>query len=294
MGKELVRNFDLTTLLRQGDLDIRKIAEKDLSLSIAGYFSLLTRFLADAPRALDALARIASLDAQKDDCQTVENIKTLLEDMSCKKFTLILSDIISAIKSNKADFAASCTKSILDDLKAIYDRIHSAEITEDRSDLLASDDSPHASGTIPPFSAQTLKKMLDKLDREEEKRKMRILVVDDSSVILQTVSSILDDKYKVYGIANPMMIEKFLQQIVPELFLLDYEMPGRSGFELIPIIRSFQEHKDTPVIILTAMGTIEHISASHSLGACDFIVKPVQEDILRKKIAKHIVRKKLF
>ena len=89
------------------------------------------------------------------------------------------------------------------------------------------------------------------------------------------------------------MVEKFLQQITPELFLLDYKMPELSGFDLIPIIRSFEAHKDTPIIFLTSMATAEYVTNAFALGACDYIVKPFQGKQLREKINKHIVRKKL-
>ena len=132
------------------------------------------------------------------------------------------------------------------------------------------------------------------MDNEEAVRKLRILAIDDSPVILRTITSILSDEYKVYEMTNPTMLEKFLEQITPELFLLDYKMPELSGFDLVPVIRSYKEHKNTPIIFLTSMGTVDHVSAALALGACDFIVKPFQGNILREKIAKHIVRKKLF
>jgi putative two-component system response regulator len=120
---------------------------------------------------------------------------------------------------------------------------------------------------------------------------MRILAVDDDPIIIETISSLLGNEYKVFGMTNQTMLEKFLQQVIPDLFLLDYKMPGRSGFELIPIIRSFEDHKDTPIIFLTSMGTVDHVSAAAALGACDFIVKPFKDNMLREKVAKHIVRK---
>ena len=124
--------------------------------------------------------------------------------------------------------------------------------------------------------------------KEEANRKPVILAVDDSPVILKSVSSLLGDEYKVYTLAKSVMFKKTLGQIKPDLFLLDYNMPIINGFELIPIIRDFPEHKDTPIIFLTSAGTIDNISGAVMLGACDFIVKPVQPNILRERIAKHI------
>jgi putative two-component system response regulator len=123
---------------------------------------------------------------------------------------------------------------------------------------------------------------------------MRILAIDDSPVMLQTISSLLGDDYTVYKMINPTMLEKFLEQVTPELFLLDYKMPELSGFDLIPIIRNFEEHKNTPIVFLTSEATSDHVSSALTLGARDFIIKPFQPDILREKVAKHIVRKNLL
>ena len=122
-------------------------------------------------------------------------------------------------------------------------------------------------------------------------RKLLILAVDDSPVILKSVSSVLSDSYKVFTLPKPAELENVLKKLTPDLFLLDYHMPHLNGFELIPIIRSFVEHKDTPIIFLTSEGTIKNIAAALALGACDVVEKPFQPDILREKIARHIVRK---
>jgi CheY-like chemotaxis protein len=89
-------------------------------------------------------------------------------------------------------------------------------------------------------------------------------------------------------------LEKVLQKLTPDLFLLDYLMPERTGFELIPVIRSFEEHKDTPIIFLTSIGTIDNVTSALALGASGFVIKPFDPNTLREKIAKHIVKKKLF
>ena len=123
-------------------------------------------------------------------------------------------------------------------------------------------------------------------------RKPLILAVDDAPVILKTISMALGEDYHVFTLSDPMLVEKYLQQSAPDLILLDYKMPGLNGFDLVPIIRKFEKHKDTPIIFLTSMEINSHASSAAMLGACDFIVKPVQMDILREKIAKYISREK--
>ena len=286
-----IRSFDIPTLLRLGDLNIREVAQDNLTLSVGKYYAMLSEFLAGAPKAASALERIAALTARQSDLEVVIDIKAQMENIGCEKLIFILSDIIGAVEKNNLEFAATCAKSILDDFYEIPPRITLAERSGKAANVLPPHD-PTIEST--PIAAQPLKNVLNRLDRDELTRKLRILAVDDSAVMLKTISSILSGKYEVHGMTNPMKLEKFLQQIVPELFLLDFKMPERSGFELIPIIRNFEEHKTTPIIILTSMGTVDHISASHSLGACDFIVKPVEDTVLHEKVAKHIVRKKLF
>ena len=153
-----------------------------------------------------------------------------------------------------------------------------------------------------PFEAADLTGHIDKCfnpssgedvlpaDEEVKDSKPVILVVDDAPDILKTVHTMLKDKYKVYTLPKPEKIEDFLWKTTPDLFLLDYQMPEISGFDLIPVIREYPEHKDTPIIFLTSEGTVEHLTVAVDLGVCDFIVKPFEMNVLRKKIAKNLRR----
>jgi PleD family two-component response regulator len=177
-----------------------------------------------------------------------------------------------------------------------YTSIKKAEERQDPEIEPGASDADHQTDELPASSSEKilLSKAISLLEQEEATRKMRILAVDDSPVMLQTVSSLLDKDYTVYKMVNPKMLEKFLEQVTPELFLLDYKMPELSEFDLIPIIRSFEEHKDTPIVFLTSEGSSDHVSSAMTLGDCDYIVKPFQPNILREKVAKHIVRKNLL
>jgi putative two-component system response regulator len=125
-------------------------------------------------------------------------------------------------------------------------------------------------------------------------RKMRVLAVDDSPVMLQTISSALGDDYIVYGMSNPEMLKKFLQQITPELILLDIEMPGMNGLEIITQLKASDSLSKIPVVFLSAMDDAANEAYGIELGAEGFIEKPFQANILREGVAKHIVRRDLM
>ena len=115
-----------------------------------------------------------------------------------------------------------------------------------------------------------------------------ILAVDDSPSILQSINYVLRSKYTVYTLPQPELISGVLRKVVPDLFLLDYKMPKVTGFELVRMIREISIHKETPIIFLTSEGTVDHVSAAIHLGACDFIVKPIDEALLHERIALHL------
>jgi len=115
-----------------------------------------------------------------------------------------------------------------------------------------------------------------------------ILAIDDAPDILRMVHLVLKDEYKVYTLSEPEKLEELLKSITPDLFLLDYFMPEMDGFDLMPVIRSFPEHSDTPVMYLTSVISADFYSVAMRLGACDYIMKPIDADRLREKVGSHI------
>jgi len=123
----------------------------------------------------------------------------------------------------------------------------------------------------------------------KEANKPIVLAVDDQPSILQTINQLLCEKYKVYTLPQPQAIKDVLKKVTPDLFILDCHMPVMHGFELVPIIRGQPEHEDTPIIFLTSEGTIDHVSVATNLGASAFLIKPIDDDILREKVASLLV-----
>ena len=151
---------------------------------------------------------------------------------------------------------------------------------------------------IKPFTSSQLIEIIEnqlKPCRKEEDSqeqaaddKPAILVVDDVSSMLRAIQYVLHDRYKVYMLSKSEDVMDFLRSKKPDLFLLDYLMPVLNGFDLIPIIRALPQHADTPIIVITTEGTINHVHEAMSLGASDFIVKPFKPKELTDKVARHL------
>jgi len=276
------------------DLDMQGFADNNPLFSVGEYFNLLYIFSYLAPKASGALARIVHHKSAANSVQSLTEVRILLKNMGCDKYVLPFSEIVEAIKNNNMTYAVCATERIIDDFNGFCTQIMTAKKAE-KMEILPNSTNVSVKAHenyATAYRNQSLKKVLEELDHEEAARKLRILVVDDSPVMIKTISSVLEGDYNVQGIVDPLLVEEFLEKMIPELFILDYKMPKLNGFELVPKIRKFADHAKTPIIFLTSMGTADNISTALSLGACDFIVKPFQPEILREKVAKHIVRKK--
>ena len=123
----------------------------------------------------------------------------------------------------------------------------------------------------------------------EVENRPSVLIVDDVTSMLRAMQHALHDRYNVHVISKSQDALDFLKTKKLDLILLDYLMPVINGFALIPMIREIPLHKDTPIIIITTEGTIDHVNEAMTLGASDFIVKPFKPKELNDKVAKHIM-----
>jgi len=151
---------------------------------------------------------------------------------------------------------------------------------------------------IKPFNSEKLIESIESLYSTKKNTASRIaeksdsdthiLVVDDMSSMLRTIHHALHDKYKVSLLSNSGVVIDFLQNNRPDLIILDYLMPGLSGFALIPKIRELSGYANIPIIMVTTEGTFRNVSEAMALGANDFIVKPFDPKELNFKVEKHI------
>ena len=116
---------------------------------------------------------------------------------------------------------------------------------------------------------------------------INILMVDDSATNLLALQAILSapDRNLVSASSGNQALRYLLNNEVA-VILMDVYMPGLDGLETAELIRGRERSKDIPIIFLTADSTGgRHLSRGYSLGAVDYIVKPIEADILRSKVA---------
>jgi len=268
--------FDLTVLLKQGVFNLRQTAA-EYKFSANEFFGLLSSFVSQSPGVMDALSAFVKHDGNIETYRSVDNMATLLKELHCVKFVADFYNILGGYEQGNWRLAAFIAESNLKPFEEFCQKITAAQKRKP-------DNAPDA--------ALSLKEYIARLDELEAERKRIILAVDDSPSILSSLSYVLGGQYKVYTLRKPEDLEKILKKLTPDLFLLDYEMPVLNGFDLVPIIRHFEEHKNTPIIYLTSISTIDTVTSAMAVGACDFIVKPFNPDILLEKIGKWLARNK--
>jgi len=98
----------------------------------------------------------------------------------------------------------------------------------------------------------------------------------------------LRDLYNVCTLAKLEEVREFLEQRTPKLFILDYKMIASDGFNIIHVIRSFAGHEKTPILLCAPEGILKNVRDAVSLGANDFVQKPINPIELREKATKYI------
>jgi PAS domain S-box-containing protein len=135
--------------------------------------------------------------------------------------------------------------------------------------------------------AEPNRRLLDDVPVEvETPERARVLVVDDDERNLLAVSTVLED---VADVVTAHSGEEALRHLLKGEFaviLLDVYMPGMDGYETAQIIRSREQTKRIPIVFLSAVNKeTEHLMRGYSMGAVDYVFKPVEPVVLRSKVA---------
>ncbi|MDR3283720.1 MAG: response regulator [Treponema sp.] len=121
------------------------------------------------------------------------------------------------------------------------------------------------------------------------KLRKTILAVDDMLVNLTTLKAILQDYYTVCLAKSGKDALRILERTQVDVILLDIEMPEMSGIELFIKLQENPMLRSIPVIFVTTSASPEIVRQVVALGPKDYVVKPIDVDILLDKIEKALL-----
>jgi putative two-component system response regulator len=116
-----------------------------------------------------------------------------------------------------------------------------------------------------------------------------IFLVDDNATNLMAGREMLKEQYNVYPIPSAKIMFDMLENVMPDMILLDIEMPEINGYEAIKRLKANAELRDIPVIFLTARADRDSELEGLSLGAIDYVFKPFSAQLLLKRIENHLL-----
>src|SRR5208283_2694911 len=123
----------------------------------------------------------------------------------------------------------------------------------------------------------------------EFERKPKILIVDDTPENIQILMGTLKDQYTIVAAING---EKALRMAVvdprPDMILLDVMMPGMDGYEVCRRLKDNPLCANIPVIFVTAMSDEHNEEFGLSLGAVDYVTKPIRPAVVRARVRTHL------
>ena len=117
----------------------------------------------------------------------------------------------------------------------------------------------------------------------------KIIFVDDNVANLNIGKNMLKAFYEVYPAPSAHKLFEILENVVPELVLLDIEMPEMNGYEAIKKMKADIRFREIPVIFLTAKSDESSELEGFELGAADYVSKPFSGPLLLKRIANQIL-----
>jgi len=119
-------------------------------------------------------------------------------------------------------------------------------------------------------------------------KKNTVLIVDDENANLDVLGDILGAEYTIYTTKNGYSAIDMAGKYLPDVILLDIMLPDINGFLVISKLKASEKTRHIPVIIITALDTIEDEEKSLDLGAADFIFKPFSAKVVQSRVRNQI------
>jgi putative two-component system response regulator len=121
-----------------------------------------------------------------------------------------------------------------------------------------------------------------------------IFVVDDNSANLLMAEEVLSNQYEIITISSATTMFELLDEVIPDLILLDIMMPEIDGFDALKKLKANSRYADIPVMFLTSKTDGATEARGFEMGVMDFITKPFFGAVLVNRIKKHLAIEELI
>ena len=119
----------------------------------------------------------------------------------------------------------------------------------------------------------------------------KILVVEDSGMARKlVVNTLVTVGYSIFEAVDGEEAVKLVEEVSPDLVLLDLILPKLDGYEVLDIIRKDEKHKNLPVIALTSRDALFDKLKGKMRGTDEYLTKPVNPVELLDKVEQHLAR----
>lgn len=120
-----------------------------------------------------------------------------------------------------------------------------------------------------------------------DKKDFLILIADDSKLIRFTMRQSLEEEgYRIIEAENGKQALSLFMEQKPDIILMDYMMPVLDGVDACAELQKLPEGNNTPVIIITSLEDENSVNLAFEAGATDYISKPINWAVLRKRISR--------
>ncbi|HEY9850283.1 MAG TPA: response regulator [Leptolyngbyaceae cyanobacterium] len=121
--------------------------------------------------------------------------------------------------------------------------------------------------------------------KEQENKQYCILIIDDEESIFEVIEGLLyREGYKLTYVSSGQAALEQIDDIQPDVILLDLMMPQMDGIETCQLLKSNERWSHIPIIMVTALNSKEDLARCLNAGADDFLSKPVNSIELRARV----------
>jgi DNA-binding response OmpR family regulator len=146
-----------------------------------------------------------------------------------------------------------------------------------------------------PVSPTQVLDVIAKVLQQTSIPEVKLLIVDDDLQLLEFLRTLLEPwGFQLTLLNDPQQFWETLEQTAPDLLILDVEMPELSGIDLCQVVRNDPNWSDLPVLFLSARTDAETVHRVFTVGADDYVNKPIVEPELVARVLNRVERVRIL